>query len=244
MIENDVQTVKILLEQDEYKGTSHNVVLDLPGDVDETIVVTAHYDSVDLSEGAYDNMSGSIGLLALAEHFKTAPHRYGLRFIWCGSEERGLLGSKAYTASHEEELNKIILDVNLDMIGCTMGRFIASCTTEEKLVHFLQYFASIEGFGIQVKQNVYSSDSTPFADKGVPALTFARIAPSNTATIHNSYDTAKVMKAEQMQKDILFIQKFVSQMANAAHCPVAREIPENMKEKLDIYLLRKRDPEQ
>lgn len=244
LIENDVQTVKILLEQDEYKGTSHNVVLDLPGETDEMIVLTAHYDSVYLSEGAYDNMSGSIGLLALAEHFKTAPHRYGLRFIWCGSEERGLLGSKAYTASHEKELDKIILDVNLDMIGCTMGRFIASCTTEEKLVHFLQYFASIEGFGIQVKQNVYSSDSTPFADKGVPALTFARIAPSNTATIHNSYDTAKVMKAEQMQKDILFIQKFVAQMANAAYCPVAREIPDNMKEKLDIYLLRKRDPEQ
>ena len=29
-------------------------------------------------------------------------------------------------------------------------------------------------------------------------------------------------------------------MANAVRCPVAREIPENMKEKLDIYLTRKR----
>ena len=29
-------------------------------------------------------------------------------------------------------------------------------------------------------------------------------------------------------------------MANAKRCPVSREIPENVKEKLDIYLLRKR----
>ena len=30
-------------------------------------------------------------------------------------------------------------------------------------------------------------------------------------------------------------------MANAVHCPVAREIPDNMKEKLDVYLTRKRE---
>jgi hypothetical protein len=90
-------------------------------------------------------------------------------------------------------------------------------------------------------QGVYSSDSTPFADKSVPALSFARIAPQNTATIHNSYDTIKVMSAEQMIKDIDFINTFVDAMANAAHCPVSKEIPENMKEKLDIYLARKRD---
>ena len=67
------------------------------------------------------------------------------------------------------------------------------------------------------------------------------LLPQNTATIHNSYDTLKVMKAAQTAKDIDFINTFVGQMANAAHCPVSRVIPENMKEKLDIYLTRKRD---
>lgn len=32
--------------------------------------------------------------------------------------------------------------------------------------------------------------------KGVPVVSFARIAPNNTATIHNSYDTLAVMKAD------------------------------------------------
>lgn len=243
LIKSGAKTAKIMLEQDEYKGESRNVILELPGEVPETIVLTAHYDSTSLSQGAYDNMSGSVGLLGIAEKFAKQPHRYGLRFIWCGSEERGLLGSKAYVAAHEEELKNMILNINLDMIGCIMGEFKACCTTDEKVVSFLEYFGNIVGFGIKAYQDVYSSDSTPFADKGIPAISFVRWAPSNTATIHNSYDTAAVMSSTQMLKDIDFINRFVDTMANAKHCPIKKEIPEKMKEKLDIYLFRKRDPE-
>ena len=94
--------------------------------------------------------------------------------------------------------------------------------------------------GIEGRQDVYSSDSTPFADHGVPAVSFARIAPRNTATIHNSYDTLALMSGAQMAEDIDFLIAFSDRMANAAFCPVAREIPENMKQKLDEYLCRKR----
>lgn len=240
MIQKGVSMAKITLQQREYTGSSQNVVLDMPGEVEKYIAFTAHYDSTSLSQGAYDNMSGSVGLLGLAEHFAKHPHRYGLRFIWCGCEERGLLGSKAYCAAHEAELEKIVLNINLDMIGCIMGKFIACATAEEKLVGYIEYFASELGFGIKVSQDVYSSDSTPFADRGIPAVSFARIAPGNTATIHNSYDTMAVMKGEQMVQDIDFLIAFAQRMANARHCPVKREMPENMKEKLDTYLCRKR----
>ena len=241
LVEKNAKIAKIVLKQEEYEGESHNVILDLPGEREETIVFTAHYDSTSLSQGAYDNMSGSIGLLGIAEHFAKHPHSYGMRFVWCGSEERGLLGAKAYCADHEEELKQVVLNINLDMIGCIMGKFIACCTTEEKLTHYLNYFALEKGWGLSVRQDVYSSDSTPFADKGIPAVSFARIAPPNTGTIHNSYDTMALMSGEQMVKDIDFIVSFADRMANAVRCPVAREMPDNMKEKLDIYLCRKRD---
>ena len=240
LVEQGAQTAKIRLVQEEVVGQSRNVILDLPGDVPETIVLTAHYDSTSLSNGAYDNMSGSVGLIAMADHFSRNPHRYGLRFIWCGSEERGLLGSKAYCAAHGEELKDIVLCVNLDMIGSIMGKFIACCSAEEKLCHYISYLGSELGFGVAAKQDVYSSDSTPFADSGVPSLSFARIAPNNTATIHNRYDTAALMRGEQMERDVAFITAFVSRMANAIHCPVDRTIPDAVKEKLDTYLNRKR----
>ena len=81
LINKGVTTAKIVLAQDEYKGESNNVICEIPGEVDEWIVCTAHYDSTSLSQGAYDNMSGSIGLIGIADYFKDHPHRYGLRFV-------------------------------------------------------------------------------------------------------------------------------------------------------------------
>jgi len=244
LVKTGAQTAVITLDQEEYSADSHNVILDIPGKTDKYIVFTAHYDSTSLSQGSYDNMSGSVGLLGIAEALGKQERNFGLRFIWCGSEERGLLGSKAYVKDHEEELKNIVLCINLDMIGCIMGKFAACCTTEEKLVGYIQYLASEQGFGCHCYQDVYSSDSTPFADKGIPAVSFARWAPNNTGTIHNSYDTPALMSSRQMAEDIDFIVAFSQRMADAKHCPVAREMPDNMKEKLDEYLTRKRPKNQ
>ena len=240
LVQAGAQTAKITLRQEEFTADSHNVIVDIPGESENYIVFTAHYDSTSLSQGSYDNMSGAIGLLGIMKALGGTKHNYGLRFLFCGSEERGLLGSKAYVAAHEEELKQIALCVNLDMIGCIMGKFIACCTSEDKLVSYIQYMAAELGFGCGPYQDVYSSDSTPFADKGIPAVSFARIAPNNTATIHNSYDTPAVMSGRQMAEDIAFIVAFSQRMADAKLCPVAKEMPDNMKEKLDEYLMRKR----
>ena len=240
LINKGVKNAKITVRQEEYTANSHNVILDLPGEVEEYIVLTAHYDSTSLSVGAYDNMSGSVGILGIAEYFANHPHRYGLRFIWCGSEERGLLGSKAYCAAHEEDVKNIVMNINLDMIGSVMGKFIAACTSEERLAGYITYMGYELGFPIGARQDIYSSDSSPFADCGVPAVSFARLGPNHTGTIHNCYDTVALLKGEQMVQDIDFLIAFTDRMANAKMCPVAREIPANMKEKLDNYMGRKR----
>ena len=122
-----------------------------------------------------------------------------------------------------------------------MGKFVGCATADEKLIHYVEYMACMEGFSISTSCDVYPSDSTPMADKGVPAITFARSAPPSTATIHNRYDTIASMSMEQMQEDIDFISKFAKNMADAKKCPVPKEIPEKMKEKLDYYLNRKRE---
>ena len=224
----------------EHDGESHNVIAELPGKRDEFIVLSAHYDSTSLSHGAYDNMSGCAGLLGIMEQLKGKELNYSLRFVFCGSEERGLLGSKAYVKEHKEELDKIVLNINLDMIGTYMGKFISCVSAEDKLAHYISYMAAETGFPIEAKTGVYSSDSTPFADSGIPALSFARIASSNVAPIHCRYDVKDVMSMEQLQWDIDFLVKFTERFANAAVCPVAREIPEKIKKELDEYLARKR----
>ena len=240
MVKNGVKKVKIEIRQNEWEGESHNVVAELPGERDEWIVLSAHYDTTALSHGSYDNMTGCVGLLGVIESLRGKKLNYGLRFVFCGSEERGLLGSKAYVSDHEEELSKIALNINLDMIGTIMGKFIVCASAEEKLVNYLTYMSAEVGFPLDARTGVYSSDSTPFADKGVPAVSLARIAGGNVAPIHCRFDRPNVLSMDQLQKDIGFIAEFTRRMAQAAVCPVGREIPENVKKELDEYLYRKR----
>ena len=241
LVEMGAKTVRLEIEQDEFNCDSHNVIAEIPGKKDEWIVLSAHLDSTNISKGAYDNMTGCIGLLGVLEALKkTAPNNYGIRAVFCGSEERGLLGSKAYVAQHESELDKIALNINLDMIGPYVGHFIARVSAEQALVDYIRYLGMEQGFGLEARTGVYSSDSTPFADHGVPALSFARNAGNPVAPIHVRYDTMKVVSPEQCLKDIAFITLFTDRMANAFKCPVGREIPDSVKNELDEYMGRKR----
>ena len=242
LVRSGVRRVRISVRQREYDGQSHNVVAELPGRREEFIVLSAHYDSTSLSHGAYDNMTGCAGLLGVLDALKDQPLNYGLRLVFCGSEERGLLGSKAYVRDHEADLEKIALNINLDMIGTYMGKFIACASAEDKLAHYLSYMGAELGFPVSARTGVYSSDSTPFADKGVPAVSLARAAGA-LAPIHCRYDTMEVLSMAQLSRDIAFIAEFTRRMACAACCPVSREIPENIRKDLDEYLFRKRKPE-
>ncbi|MBR2098499.1 MAG: hypothetical protein IJ926_02320 [Firmicutes bacterium] len=116
----------------------------------------------------------------------------------------------------------------------------SAVSAEEALVSYIKYMGSELGFGIAPRQGVYSSDSTPFADKGVPAVSLARIAGGLVAPIHVRYDTMEVMSMAQMEKDIAFIAEFTRRMAVSAACPVSRTIPESVRKELDEYLFKKR----
>lgn len=240
LVRRGVKRVSITVRQREYDGQSHNVIAELPGKRDEFITLSAHYDTTALSHGSYDNMSGCVGLLGVMEALRGKALNYGLRFVFCGSEERGLLGSKAYVRDHEAELSKIALNINLDMIGTIMGKFIACVSAEDKLAHYIEYMGAELGFPVACRVGVYSSDSTSFADKGVPAVSLARIAGTNVAPIHCRYDRPELLSMEQLQKDIAFIADFTRRMADAACCPVSREMPDKVKKELDEYLFRKR----
>ena len=233
------KTARIHLRQKEWTGQSHNVILDIPGEVEEYIAFTAHYDSTHLSVGVFDNMSGCVGLLYLAEYFAKHPQHYSLRFIWCGSEERGLLGSKNY-CTHEDWIQNCVMNINLDMIGSLMGKFLSCVTAGDRMSSYISCLSSELGFQNDVYQGVYSSDSTPFADKNIPAVSFARNPQRTMFGYHDRYDTIDVMDGDQMVEDFEFVLAFAKRMAAARHCPFAREMPDNIRTKLDHYLGVKR----
>ena len=229
------------LQQEEDKTDSHNVVAEIKGTEkpEEIIVFSAHYDSVSFSKGSYDNATGSACILELLGYFMEHKPKRTVRFVWCGSEEEGLLGSKAYLKRHKKDIDRIRLNINVDMVGVTLGKDIAVVTANESLVNYLCYDSLIKGFPLEVRQGVYSSDSTPFADNGIPSLSFARIAPRGGAQIHSRRDVMDHLSEENYYRTCEYIEHFADLMVNGAAFPVEREIPEKMKEELDYYNFRK-----
>lgn len=236
--------VKIILKQKEFKRNSHNVVATIPGKLkDEIICFTAHYDSVCFSSGAYDNGTGTTTILECLAYFANNKPKRTLKFIWCGSEEMGLLGSKAYTNVHKDELNKYKLCVNVDMTGVVIGHDIACCTANDSLVSYINYMGREVGFNITARQGVYSSDSTPFADNGIPAVSFARLTNAGGAQIHSRKDSIEFLDSKNYYQTCDFIINFAKRMDQSIYFPVEREIPDNMKKALDEYLFRKNKEE-
>ena len=229
--------------QKESLATSHNLVATIKGNEkpEEIVCFTAHYDSVRFSTGAYDNGTGSVTILEVLHYYvKNAPKRT-LKFIWCGSEEMGLLGSHAYVNSHKEELENYKLCINVDMTGVPLGKDIAVCTSEMSLVNYIDYYAKNIGFMIDTNQGVYSSDSTPFAFNNVPAVSFARISPRGGAEIHSRRDVISLINPIYLEKTILFIISLSENLISSVYFPVPKSMPQNMKDELDKYLGNKKN---
>ncbi len=99
---------------------TQNLILDLPGQSAEWVVLSAHIDGHHLGESAMDNATGLAAALAVAG--AAAPHaasfRRGLRIAFFNVEEWALAGSAHYVDGlSAAERAAIQLNVNLDSIA-------------------------------------------------------------------------------------------------------------------------------
>lgn len=243
LVLSNPEEVNFKIIQKEGTSTSHNLVATVLGSEksEEVVCFTAHYDSVRFSTGAYDNGTGSVTILELLHYFVKHQPKRTLKFIWCGSEEMGLLGAHAYVNKHKDELEKYKLCINVDMTGVPLGKDIAVCTSEMSFVNYIDYYAKNIGFVIDANQGVYSSDSTPFAYNNVPAVSFARIAPRGGAEIHSRKDVIKTIDPLYLEKTIVFISSLADNLINSVYFPVPKTMPQNMKDELDKYLGNKKN---
>jgi hypothetical protein len=241
MVASKPEKVKLTLAQEEGEADSQNVMVEIPGTEypDEVIVYTAHYDSVVFSHGMFDNATGTATILEILRYYKENPPKRTLRFIWCGSEERGLLGSKHYVSAHEAELEKIRLCINVDMTGPIFGRDYALVTAEESLCSVITFLYKELGHPMTVMQEICSSDSIPFADKGIPSVNFLRRGASNSYQIHCRNDVIEVISAEALERTAKFIVAFSNRVIESKFFPIEKKMPEIMVDKINKYLRKK-----
>jgi len=99
-----------------------NLIAYIPGKSDDVIVISAHYDHVgviknEIYNGADDNASGVAALLQFAKYFSKNKPNNTLIFAIFDGEEMGLQGAKAFVANPPVALEKIKLNINMDMIS-------------------------------------------------------------------------------------------------------------------------------
>jgi hypothetical protein len=94
----------------------------------EYVALGAHYDHLEsgnpvngdsIRNGADDDGTGTVALLAMAEALSAAPKhpKRSVLFVWHMGEEEGLWGSKYFTTFPTVPIDKIVAQLNIDMIG-------------------------------------------------------------------------------------------------------------------------------
>ena len=95
---------------------SQNVILTVPGQTAQKIIVGAHYDTV-AYPGASDNASGTALLLESAHRMLYQDNYHTIVYVFFGAEEPGLFGAYYYLNSlSAPEQDKIIMMINADVL--------------------------------------------------------------------------------------------------------------------------------
>jgi hypothetical protein len=155
-----------------------NVIADLPGTLDDHVVVSAHYDSVWHGPGAIDNASGVEGMRRVGERLVGHALERGVRLIAFAAEEIKLTGSRLYVdeAKIRGELEQCSAVVNLDCIahGENLNVLASPAAMLDRGVETARSLGLLDRYRLVTGPATGGVDSHWFAQEGVPAVTLAQ----------------------------------------------------------------------
>ena len=191
----DFRVVLKLIGEDEVSATieankrdmaeSQNVVADMRKSVSDpprrVLILGAHYDTVEDSQGASDNGSGLAALLTVAKHIAGRDFPFDVRIVLFGTEEYGLFGSRHYVENmSQQEIDSTIAMLNFDALGSgitlhAIGDYDLTSKARD-IGREIGAPVLIQGGGMA------SSDQEPFQEVGIPTL----FLTSNDVSLINS----------------------------------------------------------
>jgi hypothetical protein len=184
-------------------ATVRNVIARLPGtESTGAVLVTAHYDTRELSPGAGDDGSGVVAILEALRALRTGePLRNDVIVLFTDAEELGLLGARAFVDQHPW-IADIALVLSFEMRGGG-GPSIMFETNDQSgwVVRALQDFDP-EPFANSLAAEVYErmpndTDFTPFREAGKQGLNFAAVGDAHV--YHQATDTPENFSEATLQ---------------------------------------------
>ena len=152
---------------------SQNVVATMRKRADDEprrqVILGAHYDTVEDTQGASDNGSGVSALMTVARHIAERDYPFDVRIILFGAEEFGLFGSEHYVERMgRNEIDSTIVMLNFDALGS--GNTLHAIGDFDLVTKAIEVGREL-GAPIALEgTRGASSDHAPFAEVGIPAL--------------------------------------------------------------------------
>ncbi len=194
--------------------TSQNVIAtrtpsDGTDDSRPIVVFSGHYDGVAMSPGANDNASGTAGVMELARLLARVPLAADVRFLACGGEEGGLVGSRHYVAQlTDAERERVVANFNMDMIA-TAGPdqttlFVNTLDGENLVAQAAIAAADTLGYSdlLNAPYQRGASDHVAFAASGIAGANFIWRELETIALepwYHHPHDKMENTSAERMR---------------------------------------------
>lgn len=196
-------------------GTSRNVIGVLaPEANDVEIVIGAHYDGHDISQGALDNGTGVVVLMELARALapSEAQLKRPVRFVAFGAEEVGLIGSRHYADGYDPERIGVML--NLDGPGRARDlRFRVHGFQE--LAELINKFSKEIRYPLEViDEPAPFSDHWPFVARGIPACYVQpKTGDRGRGWGHTEADTLDKVDLRNIKENTMVLAQLVLKLA-------------------------------
>jgi len=219
-------SAKILVEHFEYPSVNVIGIADGKDPVlkKEYVVFSGHHDhdgarqlgkymgkpaGDTIFNGADDNASVSVALLAIARAFHKKPGGRSALFIWHGAEERGLLGSRWYAVHPTVPKNSLVAVLNGDMIGRNSpdsAALLGARPPHRNSAHLVAIGLAANQQGprflldttydspTHIEGWYFRSDHLPYARAGIPALFFTSLLHPDYHTPQDESDRIDTMK--------------------------------------------------
>jgi Zn-dependent M28 family amino/carboxypeptidase len=186
--------------------------------------------------GADDDGSGSVTLMAIARAFALGPKpKRSLVFVWHTGEERGLWGSRHYADYPTVAIDRIVAQLNMDMVGRNRDDKDSEANTVY-LVGTDRISTELHNLGIDANASLpkpltldfemndpadpegiyYRSDHYSYAAKGIPIAFY-------TTGLHPDYHTNKDevdrINFEKMARIGQLVYETARRVADLDHAP-------------------------
>ena len=204
--------------------TGANIVAVIPGTSKKVIAITAHHDHLgirngEIYNGADDDASGTAALLAIGEYFSKNKPYHSILLAAVDAEEIGSPGCRYLVDNFPNDLNKVLVNVNMDMIAHNNSSELWACGTYhypklkkplEKITTDLNLMFGHDNPNDSLRDDwTRSSDHRIFHDAGIPFIYFG---VEDHEDYHQPTDTFEKINQEFYIKAVKLVIEAVKEL--------------------------------